>query len=268
MSSKRKPSDKIGECGTTKCLKLSAQKNDFKNTLQNSVTKDNIESNVSISPCNTRLSTPFFEVPCIDLARALLGQYLVRMVGTQRVSGRIVETEAYLGLEDKAAHSYKGKRTQRNEAMFMQPGTAYVYNIYGMYCCLNISAQGDGCAVLVRALEPIENIEVMKAERGNRSTKKLKNKDMTNGPSKLCQALQISKQTFNQTDLCVSDLLWLEKGDNIHIHEMICCPRINIGYSEEWKHKPLRFYISGNECVSVKDKTAEVEKAKSTFKVQ
>uniref|UniRef100_A0A0B7AAQ5 DNA-3-methyladenine glycosylase II n=2 Tax=Arion vulgaris TaxID=1028688 RepID=A0A0B7AAQ5_9EUPU len=223
MSSKRKPSDKIGECGTTKCLKLSAQKNDFKNTLQNSVTKDNIESNVSISPCNTRLSTPFFEVPCIDLARALLGQYLVRMVGTQRVSGRIVETEAYLG---------------------------------------------DGCAVLVRALEPIENIEVMKAERGNRSTKKLKNKDMTNGPSKLCQALQISKQTFNQTDLCVSDLLWLEKGDNIHIHEMICCPRINIGYSEEWKHKPLRFYISGNECVSVKDKTAEVEKAKSTFKVQ
>lgn len=91
---------------------------------------------------NNRLEFSFFDRPCKDLAAALLGQTVVAMVDGQRVAGKIVETEAYLGLEDKAAHSYNGKRTSRNEAMFMAPGTAYVYNIYGMYCCLNISSQG------------------------------------------------------------------------------------------------------------------------------
>lgn len=179
------------------------------------------------------------------------------MIGSERVSGIIVETEAYLGLEDKAAHSYKGKRTERNEAMFMQPGTAYVYNIYGMYCCLNISSRGEGCAVLLRALEPVENIEIMRTTRGSKSTKKQKDKEMTNGPSKLCQALQISKLAFNQIDLTSSDVLWLERGSDVDSGSVISCPRINIGYAEEWKEKPLRFYVKGNDCVSVKDKAAE-----------
>lgn len=91
---------------------------------------------------NTRLDRIFFNVPCEELARALLGQKIVRMVENVRISAFIVETEAYLGAIDKAAHSYKGQ-TDRNKAMFMEPGTAYVYTIYGMYCCINISSQGN-----------------------------------------------------------------------------------------------------------------------------
>ena len=84
----------------------------------------------------------FYDIPCEDLAKSLLGQKLVHVVDKKRLTGVIVETEAYLGPIDKGAHSYEGKRTAKNEAMFMPPGTAYVYNIYGMYCCMNISAKG------------------------------------------------------------------------------------------------------------------------------
>jgi len=87
------------------------------------------------------LDYSFYDVSCKDLATAMLGQTVVKMVDGKRFAGKIVETEAYLGRQDKAAHSYK-RRTPRNEAMFMAPGTAYVYNIYGTYCCLNISSQG------------------------------------------------------------------------------------------------------------------------------
>ena len=93
---------------------------------------------------SARVPASFYEQPCVDLAKALLGQRLVRHLdGGERISGMIVETEAYTGYEDKAAHSYQGKRTAKNEAMFMPPGTAYVYHIYGMYRCLNISSQGN-----------------------------------------------------------------------------------------------------------------------------
>lgn len=91
-----------------------------------------------------RLNRNFYSVPCQQLAMALLGKRIVRMVDGIRIAARIVETEAYLGAVDKAAHSYKGQ-TDRNKAMFMQPGTAYVYNIYGIYCCINISSQGNNC---------------------------------------------------------------------------------------------------------------------------
>ncbi|CAG5118854.1 unnamed protein product, partial [Candidula unifasciata] len=254
---KKPKSVKLSEenTGVSRPLEKSAEL--IENVETESQTLSSYSSKQLTSSSNKRLSREFFDVPCVDLARALLGQYLVRRLGTERVSGRIVETEAYLGLEDKAAHSYKGKRTERNEAMFMQPGTAYVYNIYGIYCCLNISSQGEGCAVLLRALEPVQNIGIMRTTRSSNSTKKQKDKEMTNGPSKLCQALQISKSMFNQIDLSSSDLMWLEKGDDVDNDSIISCPRINIGYAEEWKEKPLRFYLIGNECVSVKDKAAE-----------
>ncbi|KAK7004629.1 DNA-3-methyladenine glycosylase [Biomphalaria glabrata] len=222
------------------------------------LTETQIEDKLLIS--DNKLSFSFFNVNCEILAHLLLGQNLVRCIGGQRVSGKIVETEAYLGLEDKAAHTYNGKRTERNEAMFMAPGTAYVYNIYGMYCCLNISSQGEGCAVLIRALEPQEGLEIMKTHRSKNSTnstKELKVKELTNGPSKLCQALAISKNDFNKCDLTNSELLWLEQGETIPDEKIVCSPRINIGYAEEWQEKPLRFYILGNSCVSKRDKKAE-----------
>ena len=96
----------------------------------------------------TRLGREFYEKSCEQLSRALIGQILVRLSDGKRLAGRIVETEAYLGLVDKAAHSYKG-RTPRCAAMFMDPGTAYVYNIYGTYCCMNISSQGETARLIL-----------------------------------------------------------------------------------------------------------------------
>lgn len=207
-----------------------------------------------------RVDFKFYDRSCEDLAKALLGQIVVTTFEGKRLAGKIVETEAYLGRIDKAAHSYKGK-TDRNAAMFMQPGTAYVYNIYGMYCCLNISAQGDGNAVLIRSLQPVENLEIMNKLRskGKKETSLLKKegRDLCNGPSKLCQALGIRKEPVNKQDLCTSDLIWLEKGDNIDSSKIVVSKRINIAYAEDWIDKPLRFYILGNNFVSVRDKIAE-----------
>ncbi|GFO16014.1 DNA-3-methyladenine glycosylase [Plakobranchus ocellatus] len=216
----------------------------------------NLQTESVTSTGYERLGHSFFQVPCAKLAMALLGKRLVRKIGSQRISGKIVETEGYLGHEDKAAHSYQGKRTERNEAMFMHPGTAYVYNIYGMYCCFNISSAGEGCAVLVRALEPIEGISTMheNREKSSKSQKKQKDVNMTNGPSKLCQALQITKDKCNKMDLVSSDELWLEDGDAVPSEKIVQCPRINIGYAEEWQEKPLRFYVKDNRCVSVQYK--------------
>lgn len=97
-----------------------------------------------------RLSSDWFDRPCMDLAQCLLGMKLVRISETgEKLSGVIVETESYLGGEDKASHSYNGKRTDRIKAMYMAPGTAYVYNIYGVYTCINISSQGLGLFILL-----------------------------------------------------------------------------------------------------------------------
>ena len=113
---------------------------------------------------------------------------------------------------------------------------------------------GDGCAVLLRALEPLEGKAEIQKIREKKSKKKQKDSALTNGPSKLCQALQINKDNCNKIDLTSSDELWLEKGEDILQDQIVHCPRINIGYAEEWVEKPLRFYIKENPCVSVKFK--------------
>ncbi|KAF8773469.1 DNA-3-methyladenine glycosylase like protein [Argiope bruennichi] len=178
--------------------------------------------------------------------------------------GKIVETECYLGTFDVASHSYMGKRTERNEAMFLEPGTAYVYSIYGMYFCFNISSQGEGSAVLIRAIEPLENIHIMKdfrlTNRKNSDLKPktvMKDKELCNGPSKLCLAFQITK-SFNKIDLCTSEDLWLEDGLSIPDCDIIACKRIGIeSAGEEWANKPLRFYVKDCTWVSVRNKAAE-----------
>jgi len=164
--------------------------------------------------------------------------------------GRIVETEAYLGGEDKAAHSYGGRRTSRNEAMYMPPGTAYVYSIYGMHRCFNISSDGEGAAVLIRALEPLGGIEDMRTAR-KASTKG--NKNLCNGPAKLCQALGIDK-SCNQLDMTGSSQVWVESLDleaGTGNHEVVESTRVGIDYAgEEWAKKLLRFYVKGSPFVS------------------
>lgn len=119
---------------------------------------------------------------------------------------------------------------------------------------------GPGKAVLIRAVDIIEGQDTMKKLRTKKQpNKELKEKELANGPSKLCQAFNISKEEFNKVDLTTCDHLWLEKGETVNASEIVSSARINIGYAEEWKDKPLRFYILGNKSVSVRDKQAEKE---------
>ncbi|XP_040296808.1 DNA-3-methyladenine glycosylase isoform X1 [Bufo bufo] len=207
----------------------------------------------------TRLLSDFYNKPCIDLAKSFLGQILVRRLpdGTE-LRGTIVETESYLGGEDEASHSRGGKRTERNVAMFMEPGTIYVYQIYGMYFCMNVSSQGDGAAVLLRSLEPMEGLDTMRRFRNAKRNvqKPLKDKELCNGPSKLCQAFAIEKN-FDRRDLANDQSTWLEAGPEIPEEDIVSCARIGISNAGEWTRKPLRFYIKDNKFVSVRDKTAE-----------
>lgn len=172
-----------------------------------------------------------------------------------------METESYLGLSDGASHSFKGE-TVRNKAMFMVPGTAYVYNIYGMYQCFNISSEGEGAAVLIRALEPLQGDEVMKVYRDRKrkkGAKQLRPKELTNGPSKLCQALNIDK-SFDQVDLSTSSDIWVEgRHEDLALENIVNTTRIGIdGSGEEWSKLKLRWYILGNQYVSVRDKQEEL----------
>ncbi|XP_069875841.1 DNA-3-methyladenine glycosylase-like [Dipodomys merriami] len=209
-----------------------------------------------------RLGTEFFNQPAVPLARAFLGQVLVRRLadGTE-LRGRIVETEAYVGPEDEAAHSRGGRQTPRNRSMFMKAGTLYVYIIYGMYFCMNVSSQGDGSCVLLRALEPLEGLESMRQLRGTRrkgaAGRPIKDRELCNGPSKLCQALAIDK-SFDQRDLAQDGALWLEHGSpQPSGPAVVAAARVGIGQAGEWTKKPLRFYIRGCPWVSVVDKVAE-----------
>ena len=196
-----------------------------------------------------RLSRSFYQREVTHLARSLIGQRLVRIINDQRVSGIIVETEAYLGIPDKAAHTCNGRRTPRNESMWGNGGHAYVYFTYGMHHCMNIVAgqAGDPTAALVRALEPNEGIDLMHDLRNG-------NHDASNlcaGPAKLCQALAIDRE-LDGMDLVHSDTLFVEKlrqraYPKSHI---VTGPRVGIAYAEEWTQKPLRFSLKDNPCVS------------------
>lgn len=201
-----------------------------------------------------KLDREFYNRDSILVARDLLGKVLVHHIGGQRISARIVETEAYMGVHDKAAHSYGGKRTPRVEVMYGEPGFSYVFLIYGMYYCFNIVTREMGIpqAVLIRAVEPLEGVEWMAQKRFNMAYEQLtkaKRKGLTNGPGKLCGALSIDK-SINGMDLC-GDELYLEVGINKEF-KIITTKRIGIDYAQEAKDFLWRFYIASNEFVSVK----------------
>uniref|UniRef100_A0A8C5Q526 DNA-3-methyladenine glycosylase n=1 Tax=Leptobrachium leishanense TaxID=445787 RepID=A0A8C5Q526_9ANUR len=236
------------------CVTESNEKGDIDNK-QDSSTSQYFQN-------RNRLKSDFYEQTCTALAKTLLGKILVRKMpdGTE-LRGRIVETESYLGGADDASHSRGGKRTERNMAMYMKPGTLYVYQIYGLYFCMNISSLGDGAAVLLRSLEPLKGFHCMQTFRSilrNEHSKPLKDKDLCNGPAKLCQAMSIDK-TFDKKDLTTDHMIWLETGLEPEIPEedIVSCSRIGIGNVGVWTHKPLRFYIRGSKYVSVCDKTAK-----------
>lgn len=188
-----------------------------------------------------RLSRRFYRRDPVTVARSLLGQRLVHEAGSGRLAGVIVETEAYLGRVDKAAHSYRG-RTPRNASMFAEGGHAYVYFIYGMHWCMNVVAgrRDDPVAVLIRALQPVEGLEGM---RGRRPAAR-RDRDLCSGPGKLCQALGIDR-SLDGEDLVTSDRLFVEGlRRRAHARRRIAVTRrVGVGYAEEWADEPLRFHL-------------------------
>jgi DNA-3-methyladenine glycosylase len=196
------------------------------------------------------LPRQFYERDTITVSEDLLGKILVHESGDGTTAGKIVETEAYRGPEDKAAHSSGGRRTARNEIMFKHKGHAYVYFIYGLYHCFNVTAgniPGKPEAVLIRALEPVAGEQVIAKRRGPRIRSHV---SLTNGPSKLCMAMDITR-SHNATDLTVPPL-YIKDALPIPQRDIVENTRIGVDYADEWKHKPWRFYIKGNAFVSVK----------------
>ena len=180
----------------------------------------------------TKLPRPFYDRDTILVAQELLGKWLVHKSEGREQIGKIVEVEAYLGPHDLAAHSAKGL-TARTKTMFGPPGHAYVYFIYGMYFCMNVVTEREGhaSAVLLRAIEPVKNIE-----------------GRTCGPGLLCRAMQIDRR-LNAHDLLSDDFFIAEPEVDEKI-SIVKRPRIGVDYAKHWAKRRLRFYLKGNAFVS------------------
>lgn len=197
------------------------------------------------------LPRSFFNRDPRDVSPELLGKLIIRRDGRKIIAGRIVEVEAYLGLDDAAAHAAAG-RTPRNEVLFGPPGHAYVYFIYGMHYCLNISCmpQGEAGCVLIRALEPVAGIAEMADARELQgvdlsSARALRN--LTSGPARLCEALEITRQRDNGKNLLSPRSDLQARDDGFRPANIVVGPRIGITKSAQM---PLRYFIEGNSFVS------------------
>jgi len=199
-----------------------------------------------------KLSRDFYNRDTITVSQELLGKYLVHKVNGEELVGMIVEVEAYKGPFDKAAHSYNNRRTERNEVMYGEAGFAYVFIIYGMYNCMNVVTEEKEKpeAILIRALEPIKGINAMAEYRYGKSFEDLnkrEQKNLTNGPGKLCKAMMITR-SLNGEDM-LGDSLYITEGNKEHF-DIVTSKRIGIDYAEEAIHYPWRFYIKENKFVS------------------
>lgn len=191
-----------------------------------------------------KLERDFYFCDGVELSKRLLGKVLVRNKNGVITKGRIVETEAYMGEADKAAHSCRGRRDGRCRIQYGPGGYAYVYLIYGMYSCFNVVANISGIphVSLIRALEPVFGIDEMQRRRNNRRLTAL-----CSGPGKLCMAMDIGRSLYG-ADLC-GDELYIE-DDGFGVFETEASKRINIGYAEEAADFPWRFTIKGNKFIS------------------
>ena len=190
-----------------------------------------------------KLPRAFYRQPTKEVAKQLLGKYLVHRCAEDTLVGRIVETEAYLGPHDLACHAAKG-RTKRTNVMFGAAGHAYVYFIYGVYNMLNLvtEAKDYPAAVLIRAVEPVRGIEQMKQHRKSDLLHNL-----ASGPGKLCQAFAIDR-SLNGADVCGQSLYLEDRGEPMP--KFTATPRIGVDYAGKWKDKPLRFIVRDSEFVS------------------
>ena len=200
-----------------------------------------------MKPATIKLPRTFYtRTNVLTVARDLLGKLLVVPTPDgKRVSGIIVETEAYRGPLDRASHAYGGRRTKRTETMYSVGGTVYIFFVYGMYNQFNVvtNVQDVPHAVLIRALQPVEGIEIMRRRRHGQP-----DHNLTNGPGKLCIAMGIDRR-LDGADL-LGKKVWLEEGEKLPPRKIASGPRIGIAYAEEWVDKPWRFWIKDNPFVS------------------
>jgi DNA-3-methyladenine glycosylase len=194
-----------------------------------------------VSSSSEPLPRAFFDRDVVQVARELIGTCLVRESAEGITRGLVVEVEAYLHADDPASHSHRG-RTRRNSSMFGSPGQAYVYTIHTHHC-VNVVAEseGRGAAVLIRAVEPLEGIELMQVRRGQQAARRL-----TSGPGKLCSAFAIDR-SLDGWDLTLGQNLWLEPAASPALSTLATSPRIGIRLAADL---PLRFFLPENPYVS------------------
>lgn len=191
-----------------------------------------------------KLGQAFFMQEALEVAPLLLGKFLVSHIGGAKTVGKIVETEAYCGIEDKACHAYNNRRTKRTEVMFQEGGLAYITLCYGLHHMFNVvTGKADSPqAVLIRAIEPTENIDLMLQRRGMLLSKK----QFTSGPGTLTKALGITT-AYHGINLINSDIIYLEDRHVVVApDDIITSTRVGIDYAEEWKEMPWRFRLKGN----------------------
>ena len=199
-----------------------------------------------------RLPRSFFARPALQVARDLIGVLLVRLENGQRLSGLIIETEAYSGEDDLGCHARVG-RTARTEVMYGPPGHAYVYFTYGMHWCLNFVVESEGfpAAVLIRAIDPVEGLDTIASRRDG-----VARAHWTDGPAKLTKALNINK-VLNGADCCRPDsVLFAERGFVISDSQLLVSPRVGLNsVPEPWKSIPWRFRVVPGWFIATKGST-------------
>jgi len=197
----------------------------------------------------TKLPRSLYERDPLIISRELLGKFLVRRTEEGEIVGKIVETEAYIGPHDKASHTYKNRKTKRTAVQFGERGHAYIFRIYGIYHCFCavVGPKYVPAATLIRAVEPVQGIELMRKNRQLRGETPIT--ELTNGPSKVCRAFALTDE-LNGIDLC-GDELFICSGEEEKF-EVETSKRIGVDYAEEYKDVPWRFFIKGNKFVSKK----------------
>ncbi len=198
------------------------------------------------SPRGGVLPRSFYQRDALRLARALLGKTLEHRSPEGRVAGRIVEVEAYRGPADLAAHTAGGRRTPRNEVMWGEAGHLYVYFIYGLHFCANVVAGRPGVpeAVLLRALEPLEGLDLVRARRGAG----VRDRDLLRGPANLCRGMGIDRSA-NGADLVRGPIVLID-APQVPARQVVRAPRVGVEYAGSWAEMPWRLLVAGSPFVS------------------
>lgn len=201
------------------------------------------------------LKNDFFKRDTVEVAKSLIGKKIIRNISGNFFCAKIVETEAYLGLEDRACHSYGGRITDRNKTLYLPGGHIYVYLIYGMYDLLNIVTRDEDHpeAVLIRGVEPLENLDGISKNRFGKAYEELstyQRKNLSNGPGKLSMAIGINRSLNGK--VLSKDYLYIGEGEEVPGKDLVITKRIGIDYAGEDADLPLRFCLKDNPYVSKK----------------